>query len=85
MSHIVNLKRMRFLHHEMNEFIKKSNLENIYMPGWSEPTMWGGTSLLQMHLRVLQDLLEMKRDSKWNWDFVLNLSETDFPIKFVYI
>lgn len=76
---------MRFLHHEMNEFIKKSNRENIYMPDWSEATMWGGTSLLQMHLRVLQDLLEMKRDSKWNWDFVLNLSETDFPIKFVYI
>lgn len=51
------------------------------MPEWSEATMWGGTSLLQMHLRVFRDLLGMR--NKWNWDFIINLSETDFPIKFV--
>ena len=58
-------------------------------------TIWGGASLLTMllsamqvrritALRVivissLQELLEM---SDWaDWDFVLNLSESDYPVK----
>jgi hypothetical protein len=52
------------------------------MPSWSMPTMWGGANLLDMHLKVMQELLQMKKDGKWNWDFVLNLSESDFPIKY---
>lgn len=63
----------------MSEFIKKSNQANIYMAEWSMPTMWGGTSLLQMHIKVFEELVERKQD--WNWNFVINLSETDFPIK----
>ena len=73
---------MVFLRQEISNFIKQqSNRENIYMPEWSEATMWGGTSLLQMHLRVFNELLDFKRDSKWNWDYVINLSESDFPMK----
>lgn len=75
---------MVFLRQQIREFIEHSKRENIYMAEWSEATMWGGTSLLQMHLRAFKELLEMKRDnSKWNWDYVINLSESDFPIKFV--
>lgn len=75
---------MVFLRQEISNFIKQSNRENIYMPEWSEATMWGGTSLLQMHLRAFNELLDFKRDSKWNWDYVINLSESDFPIKYKF-
>lgn len=40
-------------------------------------TIWGGASLLEMLLASMKDLL----NSTWSWDFVLNLSESDFPIK----
>lgn len=77
---------MVFLRQQIREFIEHAKKENIYMAEWSEVTMWGGTTLLQMHLRAFKELLEMKRDnSKWNWDYVINLSESDFPIKFVFV
>lgn len=40
-------------------------------------TIWGGASLLQMLLASMNELLK----SDWKWDFVINLSESDFPIK----
>lgn len=76
---------MVFLRQEIAEFIKQSKKENIYMPDWSEATMWGGTSLLQMHLKVFKELLQMRHDSNWQWDYVINLSETDFPIKSILL
>lgn len=42
-------------------------------------TIWGGASLLRMLLLSMQELL----GSKWKWDFVINLSESDFPVKTV--
>lgn len=41
-------------------------------------TIWGGASLLRMLLASMKDLLE-KDD--WHWDFVINLSESDFLVK----
>ena len=41
-------------------------------------TIWGGASLLQMLLSSMEELLGME---DWKWDFVLNLSESDYPIK----
>uniref|UniRef100_A0A182PIG7 protein xylosyltransferase n=1 Tax=Anopheles epiroticus TaxID=199890 RepID=A0A182PIG7_9DIPT len=43
-------------------------------------TIWGGASLLQMLLSCMEYLLY---ESSWQWDFVLNLSESDFPLKTV--
>lgn len=40
-------------------------------------TIWGGASLLKMLLASMVDLLA----SDWQWDFVINLSESDFLIK----
>lgn len=40
-------------------------------------TIWGGASLLRMLLSSMQGLLS----SNWEWDFVINLSESDFPVK----
>ncbi|XP_055620367.1 xylosyltransferase oxt isoform X2 [Toxorhynchites rutilus septentrionalis] len=44
---------------------------------WS--TIWGGASLLQMLLSSMEHLLKETPD--WEWDFVMNLSESDFPVK----
>lgn len=44
--------------------------------------IWGGSSLTFLHLRAMKDLLELKETKDWNWDYVLNLSEADFPLKF---
>ncbi len=66
---------------EVASLIKFANRANIYMSSWTMPTIWGGANLLDMHLRAMQELLQMKLDGKWDWDFVLNLSESDFPIK----
>ncbi|KAB0796113.1 hypothetical protein PPYR_10174 [Photinus pyralis] len=40
-------------------------------------TIWGGASLLQMLLSSMHELLL----SRWEWDFVINLSESDYPVK----
>lgn len=50
---------------------------NIRLSRRREASIWGGSSLLQMLLACMTDLLE----TDWDWDFVLNLSESDFPIK----
>lgn len=66
----------------LKEELKKiTGVVNYHIADWSLETMWGGASLLQMHLKAFSDMIEMKREGRWNWDFVLNLSESDFPIK----
>nr|XP_022917570.1 xylosyltransferase oxt [Onthophagus taurus] len=44
-------------------------------------TIWGGASLLQMLLSTMKELIDLHTD--WNWDFVINLSESDYPVKTV--
>ena len=51
--------------------------ENIELVKKRFATIWGGTSLLEMLLHCFQELLELP----WDWDYVLNLSESDYPIK----
>ncbi|XP_076309198.1 xylosyltransferase 1-like isoform X3 [Tachypleus tridentatus] len=51
---------------------------NIRLSRWRLSTIWGGASLLQMLLQCICDLLAFR---DWKWDYVLNLSESDFPIK----
>ena len=75
---------MIYLRKELSKLIKNSNRTNIYMTTWSLPTIWGGASLLQMHLKALEELANLKSAGKWDWDFVINLSESCFPIKCVY-
>lgn len=38
-------------------------------------TIWGGTSLLQMYIDAFEDL------RMYEWDFLINLSESDYPVK----
>ena len=54
-------------------------LPNLRMVKQRFSTIWGGASLLSMLLAALQELLDM---ADWrDWHFVLNLSESDFPVK----
>ena len=40
-------------------------------------TIWGGASLLQMIVSAMREMLELR----WNMDFVINLSESDYILK----
>ncbi|TNN13274.1 Xylosyltransferase oxt [Schistosoma japonicum] len=51
---------------------------NIYLTSRFSP-IWGGQSLLDMFLSSLKDLSTNMSD--WEWDFVINLSERDMPIR----
>ena len=51
--------------------------ENIYVTPNRWATIWGGASLLSMLTDCFKTLLE----KDWEWDFVLNLSESDYPLK----
>lgn len=67
---------MDYLRREL-EKIEKKFPSNVHVDKYPFSTIWGGAQLLDMHLSVMKYLLE----SEWNWDFVLNLSESEFPIK----
>ena len=41
-------------------------------------TIWGGASLLRMLVSCMSELLTME---DWKWDFVINLSESDYLLK----
>ena len=70
-------KRQEFMYRELEELAKK--LPNLRMVKTRFSTIWGGASLLTMLLSAMQELLEM---TDWpDWDFVLNLSESDYPVK----
>ena len=36
---------------------------------------------MSMFLKALKDLNDFKMNEKWMWDFVINLSESDYPLK----
>ncbi len=61
--------------------LKTKNVTNILLSNWSMQPVWAGTSLLFMHLRAMKDLLKMRSSNQWNWDYIINLSEADFPIR----
>lgn len=46
-----------------------------------QATIWGGASLLTVLLTGMEDLITNAEEWKWNWDYVINLSESDFPLK----
>jgi protein xylosyltransferase len=69
--------RQEFMHREVSKLA--AVLPNLRMVQSRFSTIWGGASLLSMLLSALQELLAME---DWtDWDFVLNLSESDFPVK----
>lgn len=57
----------------------EAEFPNIRLTRKRFSTIWGGASLLQMLLSCMRELLEEHSD--WRWDFVINLSESDYPVK----
>ncbi|EDW33154.1 oxt [Drosophila persimilis] len=68
-------ERQDYLYRKLLELEQK--FPNIRLARKRFSTIWGGASLLTMLLQCMEDLLK----SKWQWDFVINLSESDFPVK----
>ncbi|KFM65020.1 hypothetical protein X975_15379, partial [Stegodyphus mimosarum] len=56
----------------------ENDFPNIRLSQVRLSTIWGGASLLQMLLVCISELLLIKN---WTWDYIINLSESDFPIK----
>lgn len=70
---------MKFLKQQLSRVLK--GYDNIRIADWSMETIWGGSSLLKMHLRVMHELKQLRDEEKWNWSYLINLSESDFPLK----
>ncbi|XP_030765815.1 xylosyltransferase oxt [Sitophilus oryzae] len=60
------------------ELLPLEKFRNIKLTRKRFATIWGGASLLAMLRSCMFELLNVK---DWKWDFVLNLSESDFPVK----
>uniref|UniRef100_A0A0P6K152 protein xylosyltransferase n=1 Tax=Aedes aegypti TaxID=7159 RepID=A0A0P6K152_AEDAE len=69
--------RQEYLYRELLKL--EQHFPNIRLSRNRWSTIWGGASLLQMLLGSMEYLL--KETPSWRWDFVLNLSESDFPVK----
>ncbi|CAL1527402.1 unnamed protein product, partial [Lymnaea stagnalis] len=70
-------KRQEFLFRELLPL--QHRLANVFLTNQRFSTIWGGASLLQAHLSFLRELFEDKPD--WKWDYYINLSESDYPVK----
>lgn len=69
-------QRSDYLHRQMQALAKR--YPNVRVTTWRMATIWGGASLLSMYLESMRDLLAM---SHWPWDFFINLSAADYPIR----
>lgn len=69
------MQRQDYLYRQLLEL--ESKYSNIRLARTRFSSIWGGASLLTMLLQCMDDLLK----SSFKWDFVINLSESDFPVK----
>ncbi|RXN01983.1 Xylosyltransferase 1 [Acipenser ruthenus] len=69
-------QRSNYLHRQV--VAMASQYPNVRVTPWRKSTIWGGASLLTMYLQSMKDLLDM---SDWSWDFFINLSAADYPIR----
>ncbi|XP_020828083.1 xylosyltransferase 1 isoform X1 [Phascolarctos cinereus] len=69
-------KRSNYLHRQVLQFA--GQYQNVRVTSWRMATIWGGASLLSTYLQSMRDLMEM---TDWPWDFFINLSAADYPIR----
>ncbi|XP_076626071.1 xylosyltransferase oxt isoform X2 [Colletes latitarsis] len=72
--------RQDYLYREMLKVEKSCKTNNIKVArgdGLRHASIWGGASLLTTFLKSAQQMLAHHH----HWDFLVNLSESDFPIK----
>lgn len=70
----IDKKADQKIHSEIKEFIK--DFQNTYILE-SESIVWWGYSMVQVELNGIKKLLEISA----KWDFFINLSGQDFPMK----
>ncbi|CAF3556624.1 unnamed protein product [Rotaria socialis] len=68
--------REDYLYEELLQVSKR--ISNIHLTNKRYPTTWGASTLLTAHLEAFKQIFD---ELKWNFSFVLNLSESDFPLK----
>jgi protein xylosyltransferase len=56
----------------------KQGYHNFHVTDEQFPTIWGGSSLLEMFLYVIKWTLA--KSNFQQWDYIFNLSESDFPV-----
>ncbi|CAF3311576.1 unnamed protein product [Rotaria sp. Silwood2] len=69
-------QREDYLYQEL--LLLSKRISNIHLTNKRYPTTWGASTLLTAHLEAFKQIFD---ELKWNFSFVLNLSETDFPLK----
>ncbi|XP_001604139.2 xylosyltransferase oxt [Nasonia vitripennis] len=72
--------RQDYMYREMLEVERKCKNKNIIVakgPDLRHASIWGGASLLTTFLTSARQMLLHSK----NWDFLVNLSESDYPIK----
>ncbi|XP_054990427.1 xylosyltransferase 1 [Sorex araneus] len=69
-------KRSNYLHRQVLQLARL--YPNVRVTPWRMATIWGGASLLTAYLQSMRDLLDMP---DWPWDFFINLSAADYPIR----
>ncbi|XP_050301024.1 xylosyltransferase oxt [Anthonomus grandis grandis] len=60
------------------ELLSLESFPNIRLTRNRFATIWGGASLLQMLLSCMKEVLAIP---EWDWQFIVNLSESDLPVK----
>ena len=71
----------------MNEFEQEFNRKhpkknsNLKFANWSVNATWSGASFFRMRMRALNDLVKLRNENIWPWDYAITLSEADFPLK----
>ncbi|OQR69109.1 xylosyltransferase oxt-like [Tropilaelaps mercedesae] len=80
------LEHFFYIHVDQRQDYLYRSLKELEDPSWLRvtpqrfSTIWGGASLLQMLLVCFQELIYLDKSHN-QWDYVVNLSESDFPIK----
>ena len=69
--------RNDYLYREMKD-VESKFPDLIHVTDRRRNIVWGGTSMLRMLLDCYEILLNKK---EWKWDFVINLSESDYPLR----
>ena len=67
--------RQDYMYRELSQL--ETKYPNIRLARKRHATIWGGASLAQMLLDCFRELSTLS----WKWDYVLNLSESDYPVK----
>lgn len=70
------VQRENYLYEQL--LLLSKRISNIHLTEKRYPTTWGSSNLLMAHLEAFKQIFD---EFKWNFSFILNLSESDFPLK----